>query len=85
MYDFVLVFANSLGTNEPRPISIGRISSKGIWVLLGKCDLGAYMDIEYPIESEEITHWMPFPKLPDIQNDDQNDRFFTTKRNIHDR
>ena len=62
IYDFVLVFANNIGTNEPRPIAIARIvNNLGNWYFLGTCDLGAYMDIEYEIETNEITHWMPLP------------------------
>lgn len=60
LYDFVLVFADNKGTNEPRPVAIARIvNENGIWDLLGSLEVGAYMDIEYDIDRHDITHWMP--------------------------
>lgn len=67
-YDFVLVYANNQGTNEPKPISIARIVNQfGIWDFLGmgpNDSVGAYMDIEYGIESKDVTHWMKLPNKP---------------------
>jgi hypothetical protein len=71
IYDFVLVFADKKGTNEPRPIGIARIvinHSEGHrysdWELLGDVDQGAYQDMQYEIYSSEITHWMNLPSPP---------------------
>jgi Protein of unknown function (DUF551) len=64
-YDFVLVLADNQGTNEPKPIAIARINSYRTWEFLDKASLisasGAYMDIEYDIDYDDITHWMPLP------------------------
>ena len=65
LYEFVLVFADNKGINEPRPIAIARIVTvHGIWDLLGTIDVGAYHDIEYDMSRHDITHWMPFPEPP---------------------
>lgn len=67
-YDFVLVLADNLGTNEPKPISIARIDKNGFWEFCNKAPLmpnyGAWMDIEYPMDMDDITHWMQLPKMP---------------------
>jgi hypothetical protein len=66
VYDFVLVFANNLGSGEPKPISIARIDISGSWEFMGDVEkfgaVGAYMDIEYEMDEYQITHWMPLPK-----------------------
>ena len=66
IYEFVLVCANNKGTNEPKPVSIARITSDTIieWDFLAFLKKGAFWDIEYPIMSDDITHWMPLPKPP---------------------
>ncbi len=67
LYDFVLVFADNKGTGEPRPISIARWDSEK-WEFINNPpsfpSYGAWMDIEYNMDSEDITHWMPLPKIP---------------------
>lgn len=65
MYEYVLVFAQMPGTNEPCPISIARYDSKK-WEFFNDdsnnaCACG---DLTWNIESEEITHWMPLPRIP---------------------
>ncbi len=66
LYDFVLVFADNKGSDEPKPIAIARLVNEyGLWDFLGtqpQDSVGAYMDIEYGIDSDDITHWMPLPK-----------------------
>lgn len=69
IYDFVLVFADNQGTNEPKPISIARLlPGNGNWEFMYEYDNGSgggvYQDIEWSIEVEDITHWMPLPKAP---------------------
>lgn len=65
LYDFVLVFAHNKGTNEPKPISIARIINKqNTWDMLGNLEEGAYQDIEYSMDTTDITHWMPLPEEP---------------------
>jgi len=66
LYEYVLVLANNQGTDEPKPISIARIETyNGNWKFFNHSpcmpDFGVYMDIEYDIDSEKITHWMPLP------------------------
>jgi hypothetical protein len=68
IYDFVLVCTKNKGTNEPKPISIARIDANNQWEFCNEepcmpC-YGAYMDIEYPMNIDEITHWMPLPNPP---------------------
>lgn len=67
-YDFVLIAAMNKGTDEPKPISIGRLDCHKEWEFLGapfgSCGEGAWVDIEYCICSWHVTHWMPLPKLP---------------------
>ncbi len=68
LYDYVLVFADNQGTNEPKPISIARMYNEEKWEFIAQSpcmpNYGAYMDIEYDIDSDNITHWMPLPSLP---------------------
>lgn len=61
-HDYVLVAINSQGTGEPKPINIARRIGY-VWEFLGLID-GAYMDISYPMDPEDITHWMPLPAPP---------------------
>jgi len=69
VYDFVLVFSDNKGCGEPRPIAIARHDGTQ-WEFLNEAPLmssvGAYMDIEYQIYGDEITHWMPLPKRPQV-------------------
>ncbi len=67
VYCFVLVFADNQGTNEPKPISIARTNSHCFWEFLEtnkRWSYGTYMDISYPIDNDDITHWMPIPDIP---------------------
>lgn len=68
-YDFVLVFADPKGSNEPTPISLARLLPGGtLWQFLSEygdgSGVGVYQDLEWPAEKEDITHWMPLPKPP---------------------
>lgn len=73
IYDFVLVCANFQGTGEPKPIQIARIvimeNHSLQWHFLNEAPAvgaqGAWMDLYYPIDTEDITHWMPLPKPPE--------------------
>lgn len=71
LYDFVMVFANNLGTNEPKPMSIGRWDGEK-WEFVNHAspmpNYGAYMDIEYLMDSDDVTHWMPLPNPPAKQD-----------------
>ncbi len=73
-YDFVLVFATTKGTNEPRPISLARLLLGGVnWQFLYQykdgSGAGVYQDLEWHIECEEITHWMPLPRAPEVNDE----------------
>jgi hypothetical protein len=68
-YDFVLVFATTQGTNEPNPISLARLlPGRANWEFLSEYEdgsgAGVYQDLEWPVEVEDITHWMKLPKRP---------------------
>ncbi len=68
LYDFVLVFADNKGTGEPRPFSIARRNSSDNWEFINNDNVmpnyGSWMDIEYPMDSDDVTHWMPLPQPP---------------------
>jgi len=62
-YDYVLIFCDSKGTGEPKPIGIAR-QVKNEWDF-SSCDFtGYYYDLEWTIYPENITHWMLIPKPP---------------------
>jgi len=68
LYEFVLVFADNQGSNEPKPVSLARLlPGKMNWQFM--CEYndtsggGVYQDIEWPMEVEDITHWMPIPSF----------------------
>ncbi len=66
-YKNVLVFADNKGTNEPKPYSIAMwIGNK--WDFINHYpsmeNYGAWQDIGYPMHSEDVTHWMPLPPIP---------------------
>lgn len=68
-YDFVLVFADNQGSNEPKPISLARLIPGGtVWEFLYEygdaSGAGVYQDLEWPVEMDDITHWMKLPKGP---------------------
>lgn len=67
LYEYVFVLADLQGTDEPRPVSIARYENPG-WGILNREDgyssYGAYMDMEYLFNDDDITHWMPLPALP---------------------
>lgn len=66
LYTFVLVLAYNKGTDEPKPISIARWDGE-TWEFLAKYPCmsayGAWQDMEYGMDSDDITHWMPLVKL----------------------
>ena len=68
VYDFVLVLADNQGTGEPKPINIARLDNHKNWEFCNKAPgmphYGAYMDIEYPMDIDHITHWAELPALP---------------------
>jgi len=69
IYDFVLVFAHTKGTDEPNPISFARlISLKPVWEFLfeykNKSGCGVYQDLMWSVEMKDITHWMPLTPPP---------------------
>lgn len=70
IYDFVLVYANNKGTGEPKPMSIARWNNSK-WEFINHSppmpNYGAWMDIEYNMDYDDITHWMPLPKPPKDQ------------------
>jgi hypothetical protein len=70
-YEYVLVYAKRKGTGEPCPISIARLEPDDnidIWSFIADFDngngIGASHDFLWDCSSEDITHWMPLPKLP---------------------
>ena len=74
-YDFVLVIAYNNGTGEPKPISIARIDDDSEWDFCNRdacmsC-YGAWMDIEYIMHVDDITHWMPLPSIDSIEVKDE--------------
>lgn len=71
LYEFVLVYANNKGTGEPKPISIAKIIRKDKWEFVNHMpcmtNYGAWTDMEYAMDSDDITHWMPLPEAPTEQ------------------
>lgn len=67
MYTFVLVFANNPGTDEPKPVSLARYNGN-IWEFVNHSpcmpNYGSWKDIEYNLDSDDVTHWMPLPETP---------------------
>lgn len=67
LYDFVLVYATTLGTDEPKPITIARWNGKE-WEFMAnyidKMGYGVYQDLEWEVDSTEITHWIELPEAP---------------------
>jgi len=68
LYVFVLVLADNQGTGEPKPISIARLDDDKNWEFCNKApcmpNYGAWMDIEYPLDQDDITHWTKLPAVP---------------------
>jgi hypothetical protein len=67
LYSNVLVFADNKGTNEPKPYSIAMwIGDK--WDFINHSppmpNYGAWQDIGYNMDSEDVTHWMHLPNPP---------------------
>lgn len=72
-YQFVLVYAITKDVNEPNSMAIARLISsfkENDWDILSKypdrSGIGACEDLEWPINENEITHWMPLPNPPTI-------------------
>jgi Protein of unknown function (DUF551) len=67
-YVFVLVFANNKGTGESKAFSIARWDGNK-WKFINHSppmpNYGAWLDIEYNMDSEHVTHWMRLPKTPE--------------------
>lgn len=63
-YDYVLIYAKRPGTGEPCPVGIARHDST-TWEPLESL-IGAYSDVEWEYDIDEITHWMPLPAPPII-------------------
>ena len=82
--EYVLVYSDNPGTGEPKPIAIAYKSNfhdkKGlefnfpIWEFLNEyhdefqVGSGAWGDMEWAAYSECVTHWMPLPEAPGINN-----------------
>lgn len=71
MYEYVLVFADNKGTDEPKTYSIARYVKNGnyeTWEFINHSgrdySYGVYLDIEYVMSSDNVTHWMPLPIPP---------------------
>lgn len=68
LYENVLVFSNNNGTDEPKPYSIAKWMGDN-WDFINHCLLmpnyGVSLHVEYTINSDDITHWMPLPKPPE--------------------
>ena len=68
LYAYVLVLADNKGTGEPKPISIAMLDNENNWDFVNHTktmsNYGVWMDIEYVMDEEDITHWMLLPKLP---------------------
>ena len=62
LYDYVLVF--EVPNSCPSVISVARYTGKEWEHLYG--GIGCYMDIQWEIDSEKITHWMELPWPPVI-------------------
>jgi hypothetical protein len=67
-YSYVLVLSLNPGA-EPKPISIAMLVEKSRWTFLGASAdenwvYGAWSDITYPMDVDDITHWLPLPTLP---------------------
>lgn len=69
-YDFVLVLSTTKGTNEPKPMTLARLIPGGkLWEFLHEykdgSGVGVYQDLEWNVDMEDITHWMPLPSPPE--------------------
>ena len=66
-YNYVIVFADNQGTNEPKPYSIAMWEGDK-WHFINHNDLfpnyGACLDIGYNMDSDDVTHWMLLPAGP---------------------
>lgn len=78
LYTYVLVLADNQGTDEPKPISIAKLTSYSLGSEFYICDwefsnhipvmpnYGAWHDMDYTMNSDHVTHWMPLPKPPQL-------------------
>lgn len=70
-YQYVLVCQIGSPGGYPSPVSIARKpDEENEWEFLSCNDdgsgVGAFADIEWPLEVFEITHWMPLPHPPEL-------------------
>jgi hypothetical protein len=66
-FDYVLVYAQMSGTDEPCPMSIARYEADKWEILFEKCSNEAACacgDLTWHIDAGDITHWKPLPKPP---------------------
>ena len=74
-YDFVIVLASYLPSLQPPTYSIGRYTGKK-WQMLNEQGYGAGGDLFWPLEEDEITHWMPLPEPPK----EEREKVFTSNK-----
>lgn len=67
IYQFVLVYSQMKGTNEPCPMTIARWNGKSWETLCNEEENNACAcgDLFWATDTSEITHWMPLPKPPE--------------------
>ncbi len=68
-HEWVLLFCDSQGKGEPKPITIGRLCPNMKWDFLpcqGFSDdiIGVCGELKWEVDVEHITHWMEFPRAP---------------------
>lgn len=68
LYIYVLVFADNKVLGDIKPYCIARWNGDR-WGFVNADPLetccGAWVDIEYPMDTDDVTHWMPLPKPPE--------------------
>lgn len=68
-YEYVLVYAQKEG-NEPSPYSISRHTGQ-YWEMLVELDYNAWAcgDLNWSMDTHEITHWRYLPKFVGKENE----------------